>query len=401
MNPQEVRDNIVVINDVKELENVDFGDLMQAKFWIRSRRRGNRRLLFIDADLDCLLDEEEILESEHAILNDKEDVYYKYKTTFTPASITIILYSPTCQLEVVENNLKLSCDEFRKIMTVGSQIDCIFYKDHERFYEESNLPAWLKSTDKHPNTILLYVTQILSFTSSRPNLSLSETPQANKDEQTTRESQQIENQPQGDDFTHSNDNEHKKQRTKMFVKWLIDRFGKEYLNSGTGVVDIAGGKGALCWELSSINQIKATLIDPRTVHLSGKQKKYLRRNNLTSFSHTQIALSCDPCKDLQTTQGKVIRDLFSNCSIIIGMHPDEATDSILHYANYFHKPFALVPCCVYAELFPNRLVNGNSVLTYAQLLDYLQYHFPNNINEIQRVSLPFQGRNVVLFTNFP
>ena len=40
--------------------------------------------------------------------------------------------------------------------------------------------------------------------------------------------------------------------------------------------------------------------------------------------------------------------------IIIGMHPDQATESIVDMALKYQKPFAVVPCCVFSEENPHR-----------------------------------------------
>ena len=43
-----------------------------------------------------------------------------------------------------------------------------------------------------------------------------------------------------------------------------------------------------------------------------------------------------------------------NSEIIIGMHPDQATEPIIDMALKFQKPFAVVPCCVFAHENPHR-----------------------------------------------
>ena len=84
----------------------------------------------------------------------------------------------------------------------------------------------------------------------------------------------------------------------------------------------------------------------------------------------------------------------AECSVVIGLHPDGATDAIVDFALQHGKPFALLPCCVYRKHFPERRTpSGESVKTYEDLLDYLEARSDG----IRRASLGFDGRNVVLY----
>ena len=86
--------------------------------------------------------------------------------------------------------------------------------------------------------------------------------------------------------------------------------------------------------------------------------------------------------------------LFSTCSVVIGMHSDEATESIIDTALAFHLPFAVVPCCVFTNLFPNRRkADGEPVRTYTELVEYLQ----SKDASIRIALLPSFGRNIVLY----
>jgi hypothetical protein len=64
--------------------------------------------------------------------------------------------------------------------------------------------------------------------------------------------------------------------------------------------------------------------------------------------------------------------------------------SYIYRAVCHNVPFAVVPCCVFAELFPR---NGR-VTTYEQLLVWLLDKFG-----AQKGFLPLQGRNVVVHSN--
>jgi hypothetical protein len=94
--------------------------------------------------------------------------------------------------------------------------------------------------------------------------------------------------------------------------------------------------------------------------------------------------------DLDGVLGSAIRD----CDVLVGMHPDQATEPIIDAALSLNKPFAVVPCCVFPDLFPERVgVDGAPVRSYAQFLEYLRSKDPG----IETAYLPFRGRSRVLY----
>ena len=48
-----------------------------------------------------------------------------------------------------------------------------------------------------------------------------------------------------------------------------------------------------------------------------------------------------------------------------GMHPDQATESIIDAALLLNLPCAVVPCCVFPSLFPHRRVSQSAIDAYA------------------------------------
>lgn len=54
-------------------------------------------------------------------------------------------------------------------------------------------------------------------------------------------------------------------------------------------------------------------------------------------------------KDFDMAQ-TTVRD----CSVLVGMHPDQAAEHLVDFALLNKKPFVLVPCCVYHKQFPHR-----------------------------------------------
>ena len=70
------------------------------------------------------------------------------------------------------------------------------------------------------------------------------------------------------------------------IRFLIDTFGRELLNQGSGVLDVAGGKGELSFELVNLNGIQATVVEPRALQL-WRQHKWMLVGLLTA-SHAPL-----------------------------------------------------------------------------------------------------------------
>ena len=67
-------------------------------------------------------------------------------------------------------------------------------------------------------------------------------------------------------------------------------FGAERLREGSGMVDVAGGKGYISFQLQCTgHDIPTTLIEPRLAKLNKKQKKYQRPSSFI------VCVSCVSC----------------------------------------------------------------------------------------------------------
>ncbi|KAL3139949.1 hypothetical protein ABBQ38_004237 [Trebouxia sp. C0009 RCD-2024] len=92
---------------------------------------------------------------------------------------------------------------------------------------------------------------------------------------------------------------------------------------------------------------------------------------------------------------ELARSIIQNCSVIVGIHPDQAAEPIIDFAQRTGRPFAMVPCCVYPMEFPRRrLPDGTWVRKYEQLIEYLTSRDPHHIKV---ATLPFEGRNQVVY----
>lgn len=182
----------------------------------------------------------------------------------------------------------------------------------------------------------------------------------------------------------------KAQRSRIFCDWLVESLGEQRLASGTGVIDVAGGKGDIPIQLWIQRGIPTTLIDPRPMKLGKFNRKLVAKADAKDGRKMSPQLL--RCLDDETLD--LHMDLFADCSVLVGMHPDEATEAIVDAALKLRKPFAIVPCCVMSRVFPDRQCrDGTPVDTYETFVSYLLEKHPSIRNEF----LPFAGRNQVLY----
>ena len=62
-------------------------------------------------------------------------------------------------------------------------------------------------------------------------------------------------------------------RANSFRRFIIEKFGYEVLRSGSGVMDVAGGKGELTFLFENLNGIRSTCVEPRPLQL----RSFVRR----------------------------------------------------------------------------------------------------------------------------
>mmetsp|Transcript_24387 Transcript_24387/g.29774 ORF Transcript_24387/g.29774 Transcript_24387/m.29774 type:complete len:444 (+) Transcript_24387:176-1507(+) len=188
----------------------------------------------------------------------------------------------------------------------------------------------------------------------------------------------------------------KKMRSKLFARWLLEVFGRETVEGGSGLLDIAGGKGyvsmQLLYETKSSN-MKTTIVDPlpRKTVISRRHRKAFKKLNLNPPQFIHV------CFDNKFVQHPEYGHLLKEASLIVGMHPDEATGSIVEIALQQKKPFAVVPCCVFTNKFPERKTStGKRVETLNELIDWLKLKSQSR-GHIKTALLPMGGRNKILY----
>ncbi|TPX67809.1 hypothetical protein CcCBS67573_g07394 [Chytriomyces confervae] len=244
-------------------------------------------------------------------------------------------------------------------------------------------------------------------------------------------------------------------RASVFADWLLKHFGGvEALNKGSGVYDIAGGSGRLSLALIDRNIAKCTVIDSREFSLGFVLRRWIKRRQRKSKKldsgegqdagnsdgeqngdsdqdedddegqHEQASATNAHATQIPTTGTNVpstgpfakacasndipfkyIQQLFSietvtqemrNASLFVGMHPDQATGAIVETAIQCNVPFAVVPCCVFKDEFPDRrLRNGEQVCTTLDLVQWIKEKKPDGV--IKTDFLDIQGKNMVVY----
>ena len=258
-------------------------------------------------------------------------------------------------------------------------------------------------------------------------------------------------------------NKEKRNRFSVFAEWLLESFPNI-----DGIIDVAGGKGKLAWELCIVRNasVSCTVVDPCISKYGKYTSKYLIQRGIDSYDdrkdgnqenilphqdhdyHMPSTLCCnDICdqlsKEMQISMMKVpvhqmlhidvynevdsrslwsyerfmksmgmefhrcmfsedycdmyIRDRIDmkNKKIIVGLHPDQVTEFIVEEALRNEMSFAIIPCCVYPSLFPDRhLDEGTAVRSYDQFIEYLM----NKNKQIKKTVLKdMVGCNQVLY----
>lgn len=166
----------------------------------------------------------------------------------------------------------------------------------------------------------------------------------------------------------------------IFSEWLVEQ---GLIDPATDrVLDVAGGKGRLAVELARLGVKSCTVLDP-------VQRKPCRVKKLVhppQFIYSTFHRPGHP-------KFEGIRELVQHSSVLVGLHPDECTEDIVEAALRLGKAMAVVPCCVFPDLFDIRRIGQAPVRTYDDFLTYLLA----KDSRLQSATLPFTGKNVCVY----
>ena len=197
-----------------------------------------------------------------------------------------------------------------------------------------------------------------------------------------------------------------RKRGEIFASWIFNQLGKEALKSGGGVLDVAGGSGHLSMAFAMAG-IRSTVVDPRDSAgaLPRRDRKAMKKAIKHDIQVVPFAVNrsffggrIEGADDAFSGGSDVIAEtraeLVEASSIILALHPDEATEAAVDTAIRYRKPWAVVPCCIFARLFPNRrLKSGGEVVSHEHWLQYLCEKQPG----ASVAKLDFEGKNDCVF----
>ena len=205
-------------------------------------------------------------------------------------------------------------------------------------------------------------------------------------------------------------------RFPAFADFLVATF--DGLDAGRGVMYVAGGSGGLAFELSIHRNVPCVIIDPREVQYAPTQRLALERNrilrgtlspfvevsSLAAFICEQIgshdvsqlyarfdsrhvlAAAARMDGDRRSADWMAAADEMASvasaareCSLMVGVHADDALDHIIDVALALRKPFAVAPCCVFWKHGGNarrRALPSEVGGAYEQLCAYLASRAP-------------------------
>lgn len=141
---------------------------------------------------------------------------------------------------------------------------------------------------------------------------------------------------------------------------------KQFPNREICIADIAGGKGYLNLALKEIGYNNVISFDKRSRHV---------HKNKINFQYRLFNI-----------------DMAKDFDLLVGLHPDEATDLIIKAGSIYKKSFFIVPCCI----MPNTVQFWDKYKFPVWIEHLKKYSIKLGYNNIQEIQLKFDGRNIAL-----
>lgn len=158
----------------------------------------------------------------------------------------------------------------------------------------------------------------------------------------------------------------------MVARFVARRFPRP---ETTTVLDVAGSTGVLGYHLAE-HGYTVTVIDPRRKAVRRRYRKAAQKAGFISrLRYERRPLRADDAADL-----------------LVGLHPDEATEDIVRQAVRLRVGFVVVPCCV--------LPRDGVRRSFENWCDYLAGLVGPGY-EVHREHLPMEGANLAIWARRP
>ncbi|KAI8074140.1 hypothetical protein BC940DRAFT_329675 [Gongronella butleri] len=186
-------------------------------------------------------------------------------------------------------------------------------------------------------------------------------------------------------------------RAMIYARWLSEKFP----DAGT-TLDVGGGKGELALFLTRAFGKETIVVEPK-VRKQTKAWQSRFQRMLAKF-HPEGCENPAPWPEFMHTMlddAFVAQqtELLARVTLFVGLHPDEATEPIVDQALRLGKPFAVIPCCVFASKFRHRrLRSGLPVDTTEDLIQYLTEKDTGEFGgTIRTAYLNIEGKNQIVY----
>ena len=164
----------------------------------------------------------------------------------------------------------------------------------------------------------------------------------------------------------------KRRRFEVVARFVAERFPRP---ATTTVLDVAGSTGVLGYHLAEYGYT-VTVIDPRRRAVRRRYRKAAQKAGFISrLRYERRPLQDSDCADL-----------------LVGLHPDEATEGIVRLAVKLGVGFVVVPCCVMPQDGVRR--------SFEDWCGYLIGLVPAAY-EVHREHLPMDGANLAIWARRP
>jgi hypothetical protein len=200
-------------------------------------------------------------------------------------------------------------------------------------------------------------------------------------------------------------------KSKVFVKWLTETFPHAFADDRP-ILDVAGGKGEVAARLCVCHRRHVIMVDPRLAdphacflstvlnklplkwrqRIQEQDPRSLEQLFATKFSQFETYFDTTTLQHQPELQRAVV-----SSSLLIGLHADGATEAIVQAALDYSKPFVVVPCCVFPNLFPQRTIRqGDNLVPVRTVESFCQYLLEKD-ERFKMTQLPFDGRNIAIY----